>query len=171
MTVKHKVPQLSEAERKVIKDETMQNTQGLLDDNSGDSLIPKVRNFDNDIFSFESRIKVLKEQLQDELENTDEYTEVQRLSEALKVARENLKRRMQNNRIYMDLTEELGDEKLALKDAKANMSDFLLAYFVKTQEHQIELGPKQAREVIIKGRLGKPKDFQTNIFSNREEEK
>jgi hypothetical protein len=133
----------------------------------GDHLewIGKVRTFDADIHSFESRIKTLREQLVEEIENTDEYDEVLELQEKLKTARDNLKRRLESNQTYMDLTEDLANEKLSLKDAQANMSDFLLGYFADTHERQIELGPANAREVILKGKLGKPKDFQTNLFS------
>lgn len=127
--------------------------------------IHKVRTFDADIHSFQSRIKTLNDQIQEEVEKTDEYTEVFELQEKLKVARENLKRRLSNNSTYIDLVEDIANEKLSLKDAQANMSDFLLGYFAETHERQIELGPANAREVILKGKLGKPKDFQTNLFS------
>jgi hypothetical protein len=60
---------------------------------------------------------------------------------------------------------DLADEKLSLKDAQDNLSDFLLAYFADTRERQIELAPQNAYELTIKAKLGKAKDFQTNIFS------
>ena len=67
-----------------------------------------------------------------------------------------------------DLLEQLADEKEALKTARQNLSGFLLGYFHETGERQIELAEKDAREVILKGKLGKPKDFQTSIFGQVE---
>lgn len=128
-------------------------------------IIVKVRTFDNDIKSFQSRIKTLKEQITEQIENTEEYTAVLEATAKLNIAKQNLKRRLEANQDYMNLMSELADEKLTLKDAQDNMSDFLLGYFVETHERQIELGPANAREVILKGKLGKKKDFQTNLFS------
>lgn len=128
-------------------------------------VISKVRTFDGDIRSFKSRIKTLNERITEIIENTDEHEVIVSLKDKLELARDNLKRRLSNSSEYVKLMEDLADEKLSLKDAQANMSDFLLGYFADTHERQIELGPKQAREVILNGRLGKPKDFQTNIFS------
>lgn len=65
-----------------------------------------------------------------------------------------------------EIIEGLAEERLALKDAEGNLSEFLLGYFHETGEKQIDLGPGQGREVILKGKLGKQKAIQTNIFSH-----
>lgn len=129
------------------------------------NLITKVRTFDGDIKSFESRIKTIKERMQEVLDVMDEYEAMSDAEARLKLLKEDLKRRLDGNSEWIKLTEDLAEEALSLKDAKDNMSDFLLAYFAETHEKQIELGPKEAREVVLRGRLGKAKDFQTNIFS------
>jgi len=126
--------------------------------------VEKVRTFMQDIESFKNRIATIKEQLVEMAENTNEFTEVQRCEEALAVARENLKRRLANMDGYNDLNEELADEKESLKTANQNLSDFLLGYFHETGERQIEISPKDAREVLLTGKLGKAKKFQTNLF-------
>ena len=131
--------------------------------------IDKVRRLDGDLKSFESRIKtLLANRPVDEIENTDEFTKVKEQTRMLlSVAEENLKRRLMSNSTYVSLTEELADEKISAKDARANISDFLLGYYKETGERQIELGPAYAREVTLRGRLGKAIDFQTSIFSER----
>jgi len=129
--------------------------------------ISKVRTFEGDINSFQSRIKTIQEQLVEMAENTDEYTEVMRAQDALRLAQEKLKDRLSRVDGYNDLCEELADEKDALKTAKQNLSDFLLGYFHETGERQIETSPKNAREVILSGRLGKEKKFQTSLFGVR----
>jgi len=130
--------------------------------------IGKVRTFDADVHSFQSRIKSIQESMQDVLDGTDEYSAVLRAQDELETARANLKRRLDGNSEWIALTEDLAQERLSLKDAQANLSEFLLGYFHDTGEKQIELGPGNGREVILKGRLGKAKDFQTNIFSRME---
>ncbi|HEX4775068.1 MAG TPA: hypothetical protein VH234_06145 [Candidatus Saccharimonadales bacterium] len=129
------------------------------------NIISKVRTFDGDIKSFKSRIKTIQERMQEVLDGTDEYSAVLEAQGKLDLTKENLKRRLDGISEWIKLTEDLAEERLSLKDANENMSDFLLAYFADTREKQIELGPKDAREVTIKARLGKAKDYQTNLFS------
>lgn len=129
------------------------------------NIISKVRTFDGDIQSFKSRIKNIQEDMQDILDEVNEYDAVVVLQGELEVAKANLKRRLQSNSKWLKLTEDLADERLSKKDAEANLSDFLLEYFADTHEKQIELGPQNAREVVYKAKLGKAKEFQTNLFS------
>jgi regulator of replication initiation timing len=130
--------------------------------------IEKIRTFQGNIDSFVSRIKVIDEQLLEMAENTDEYTEVVRANDALKLAQENLKERLSRVDGYNNLMEERADEREALKTAKLNLSDFLLGYYHDTGERQIETSPKEAREVILTGRLGKERKFQTSLFGVKE---
>lgn len=134
-------------------------------DTDNTRLVENVRTFDRDIHKFEHNLKTLKEQATEQVEKLPEHDEVERLKEELKQAREALKQATLRLPGYNDLMEQIGDEKDALKTAKLNLSDFLLGYFKETGERQIELEPKDAREVILKGRLGKPTQFQTSIFN------
>jgi predicted nucleic acid-binding Zn-ribbon protein len=130
-----------------------------------DNMVGKIRTFDQDALSFRQRIKTLKEQIQEEVERAPEYTRVQNIINELKDARADLKRRLERNSTYMGLLQELADERLALTDAERNMSDFLKGYYADTREEQIELTPEDTRMVVIRAKLGKPQDFQTNLFS------
>src|SRR5947209_10589047 len=134
-------------------------------------LIDHVRTFDQDIRKFEINLKRLKEMATEAVEKLPEHDEVERLQEELKQAREALKQATLRLPGYNDLMQQIADEKDALKSAKLNLSDFLLGYFKETGERQIELEPKDAREIILKGRLGKAKEFQTNLFRQEEDEK
>jgi DNA repair exonuclease SbcCD ATPase subunit len=140
-------------------------------DQDNTRLIDHVRTFDRDIQKFDHNVKRLKEMATEAVEKLPEHDEVERLKEELKQAREALKQATLRLPGYNDLQQQIGDEKDALKEAKLNLSDFLLGYFHETGERQIELEPKDAREVILKGRLGKAKDFQTNLFAGGENEK
>ena len=128
-------------------------------------IIAKVRTYDKDIRSFQSKAKQLSDDMTKIAEGTDEYTEVLKLNAQLETARANLKRRLAGNSAWIKLSEELAEERLSITDAQNSMSDFLLVYFADTKEKQIEFGPHEAKEVILRARLGKAKDFQTNLFS------
>jgi DNA repair exonuclease SbcCD ATPase subunit len=133
----------------------------------------QIRIFQNDVDRFESNIKTLREQVQEIIEGTDEHERVLALTEQLKQAKVDLKRALMAKPEYNELLEKLADEKDAWKSAKENLSDFLLGYFRETGEQQIELEPKDAREVILQARLGKAKGFQTSMFGksvNNEED-
>jgi DNA repair exonuclease SbcCD ATPase subunit len=134
-------------------------------------LIDNVRTFDQDIRKFETNIKRLNEMATEAVEKLPEHDEVERLKEELKTAREALKQATLRLPGYNDLQQQIADEKDALKSAKLNLSDFLLGYFHETGERQIELEAKDAREIILKGKLGKPTQFQTNLFRQEEDEK
>jgi hypothetical protein len=129
------------------------------------ALISKIVTFDKDIHKFESKIRDLQENAEDVVSETIEHKNIKALEDQLKSEREALKRRMMSNSDYNALLMIIADEKDALHQAKENMSDFLVAYFGDTKELQIELGPRMAREVLIKARLGKETQYQTSIFN------
>jgi DNA repair exonuclease SbcCD ATPase subunit len=132
---------------------------------SDNSLIDKIRAFDGDIRRFETSIKEKKERLQANIEALPEYAAVESLKEQAKTAQEALKRATERLAGYNDLMEDIAEDNEALKSARMNMSDFLLGYFKETGEKQIELSEEDAREVILKGKLGKPTQYQTNLFT------
>lgn len=134
---------------------------------SGEKLkrVSDIRTYKKDVLSFKSRIKVIQADMAEIVDNTDEGTEVLKLEQQLETARANLRRRLEGNSEWAKLTEDLADERLSLRDAERILSDYLLAYFADTKEKQVELGPHEAHEVILNGKLGKEKDFQTNLFS------
>jgi DNA repair exonuclease SbcCD ATPase subunit len=140
------------------------------DDQANTRLIENVRTFDHDIRKFETNIKHLKEMATEAVEKLPEHDEVEQLKEQLKQARETLKQATLRLPGYNDLMQQIADEKDALKSAKLNLSDFLLGYFHETGEKQIELEAKDAREIILKGKLGKPTQFQTSIFNQETEQ-
>lgn len=132
--------------------------------------IEKIRTFDQDIRRFDHQAKTVKELIQAKVEELPEYATVESLKEQLAQARKALKQATLRIPGYNDLCNNLADEKDALKNARLNLSDFLLGYYAETKERQIELGPEGSREVILKGRLGKPKDDQLNLLTQESEE-
>lgn len=139
--------------------------KGLEVDSETLEMIARVRTFEADIKSFASRLKTLLEQKQEIVENTNEYDAVLKVQEALAEANDKLRTALSSKDGYNDLLESIGEEREALSSARRNLSDFLLGYFHKTGERQIEIANHKAREVILSGRLGKEKDYQTSIFA------
>ena len=135
-----------------------------------DQTIEKIRIFDQDIRRFDHQAKTVKELIRAKVEELPEYATVESLSEQLKEARKALKQAKLRLPGYNDLCNNLADEQDALKNAKLNLSDFLLGYFAETKARQIALEPKDEREVILKARLGKPKDDQLNLLTQGSEE-
>jgi tRNA A37 methylthiotransferase MiaB len=133
------------------------------------SWITKVKTYQSDVDDFKQRIKTANETLVEKIENTIEHEEVAKLEEQLRKARENLKYKLMNKSDYVELLGEKADLKDSLSAAKKNLSDTLLGYFHKTGEQQIEISAKEAREVILTGKLGKEKEFQTSLFSKAKE--
>lgn len=133
------------------------------DDQTG--LIDNVRTFDHELRGHNQNIKTIREQLQEIVESTDEYLVVQSLNDQLKAAKDKLKYRLLGMQSYTDLAEKLADEKHQKQEAEVEISDFLLAYHAETRERQVELEPGDAREVVLKARLGKPRNYQLNLLS------
>jgi len=132
--------------------------------------ISKIKTFEGDIKQFKDRVKTIEEQLQEKVENTDEYTEVLDLQAKLSAAQERLKLKLSNDGDYNNLLEERAAEKDSLKSATQNLSDFILGYFHETGERQIETGPHNGRELVLSGKLGKEKKFQTSLFGVKAED-
>src|SRR5438045_1173240 len=99
------------------------------------------------------------------VENLPEHDEVEALEEQLKAKREALKQDTLRVPGLNDLQQQLADEKDALKQARLNLSEVLLGYFHDTGQLQIELEAQDARDIILKGKLGKAKDGQVSLFS------
>ena len=109
-------------------------------------------------------------QAQEAVEKLPEHDEVEALKEQLKAKREVLKQAMLRAPGLNDLQQQLADEKDALKQARLNLSVFLLGYFHETGQQSIELEPQDTREIILKGRLKKTKDQQVSIFNQENEQ-
>ena len=127
-------------------------------------IIESVRLFDHDIRQAAGNIKVLKEQVAEVVEATEEFAVVESLKAQLKGAKEKLKYKLLGTARYNDLMGKMADYKDGKKSAEIDMSDYLVAYHANTKERQIEINDGDARDVIVKAKLGKAKDFQVSMF-------
>lgn len=133
-------------------------------------LIDNVRTFDHEQREHAQNIKTLREQMQEVAESLPEHAAVESLKAQLKAAQDTLKFKLLRTPRYNELADRLADEKHQKLEAETDLSDFLLAYHAETKERQIELEPKDAREVILKAKLGKSREFQTSLLTQGGEE-
>ncbi len=128
-------------------------------------IIDTVRTYAGDIDETASRVKLLKEQQAEVLENMPAYEDYIRAKEDLERAAEHLKSSLLQNGKYNDLAEKLADEKVVLKDQRGILSSYLLEHYRLTGERQIEMSEHDAREIKFTGKLGKEVKYQTNLFA------
>lgn len=137
---------------------------------SQDDMLTKVKQLDGHIFNCNGRLKTLKEELQDLLEDHTAYQELVKAREAMARAKDGLQRALMENSRYNELTESIATERTDIKETKYTLSSYLVEYYAQTHANQVELdGEGQARDVVVTGKLGKPGKFQTNLFSNNNE--
>lgn len=136
-------------------------------DNSGDdgSSLETIRTYAHDLEEFAGKKKVANERLVEIEAGWEETTEVERLSEELKKAKENLKYKRLNSSTYNDQTEVIAEIKREEKEAKEILSDYLINHFATTHERQVLMNEANgdAREINIKATLGKETKYQTSL--------
>lgn len=139
--------------------------------NDDNSTIETIRTYAQDIDAGKSNIKTLREQIKERIEQNHNYAEVERLTAELKKAKDDLKYSLMQDSTYNDLMETLGSQKEELKENEEVLSDYLVEHYVKTHEKQVEMNPANgdAREVLLKGKLGQEQKYQTNLFLSKEQ--
>lgn len=133
-------------------------------------ILEDIRENEKDIQLKEQRIKTLKEDLDEKIDNTEAGDRVGKLKDQLKIAQEDLMSELKRNSEVNDLMEEIGAEKDTLKGIKFTLSNNLVAYFAQTQERQVQMDDEgHARDLIMSAKLGKEeKHYQESIFSGLE---
>lgn len=133
-----------------------------------DSTVETIRMYAKDVDSKSAQVKVLQEEIDEAIEGANAYSEVTDLETKLYAAKQKLKIELQRTPTYVNACERMADLKEELKDSKGILSDYLVEHFVRTHERQVEINTinGDAREVVIKGRLGKKKKLQTSLFGS-----
>jgi hypothetical protein len=132
--------------------------------------ISTIKTYELDIEQTKEQVKTITEQIKDELESMPSYHAVQEAEAALADAKTRLKQELLGNADYNDMLEtkgQLGDQ---LRDQKDILSEHIIAYYGLTQERQLQIEDDgDARELILKGSLGKKQKYQTSLFGGRDE--
>lgn len=130
-------------------------------------IIKDIRLNESEIQQKKDRIKILQDDLKEEIDNTDAGQTVGRLKDQLKIAQEDLLSELKRNSSINDLMEEIAAEKEVLKGLQFALSNNLVAYFAQTQERQVQMDEHgHARDVLLSAKLGKDQHlYQESIFN------
>lgn len=128
------------------------------------STIDTIREYAADIDKTKQDIKTLNEAASEQVESETAYNEVAELTEQLAAAKERLKSSLMSNHVYNDVMEKLAECKNKLADQEDILSLHIVEYYAGTHERQIEMNAEgDAREILVKGKLGKRGKFQTRL--------
>jgi hypothetical protein len=124
-----------------------------------------IKSQEYEIQKTKEQIKTRKELIAESIETRQAWLDLESAKAEAVRFKEKLNQELLGDRDYNNQLEDLGQLKEKLKDQKETMSDLVVGYFIDTEEKQIETDSNgDAREIIIKGSLGKTAKFQTSIF-------
>lgn len=113
-----------------------------------------------EISETKNKIKVLREQLRDVMEQNEEYTKLAEEISEVTNKRIEAKKLLAADRDYQKVNADLDDFKLKLKDLQDIMSHYLVTYYNETNSTQIRDNEGETRSVILSAKIGKPEaDF------------
>lgn len=133
--------------------------------------IGTIRNSSADIEALKSQIKTKKEMVDDHVHQKPEWLEYESKKEETAIAKAKLDAALARDADYNNSMTQLAELKDTVKDKQDTLSTFIVGYHAETKETQVELGANgDARQLIIKGRLGKKQKYQTSLFSKESEQ-
>lgn len=139
----------------------MQNKENMLD------TVNSIKSIEMEIESTKGHVKIINEMIADYIQSKQEWLDLESAKEETKRLSDALKNVLANDADYNNNLEELGQLKDKLKSQKEIISDLIVGYKLETRENQIEIGSNgEARQLVLKGKLGKRGKYQTSIFSD-----
>lgn len=133
--------------------------------NGDEGILQQIHRTDQEIEAAKADLKKVSEAIQDCVENTKEYKEIQELKDLIKTKQADLKGSLQMDRQYNRMTEEKAELQFKLKDLKEILSHHLIRYNQETQEVQVPIASSQtkAKQLIITAKLGKEEYYQERM--------
>jgi hypothetical protein len=129
------------------------------------SALDTIRTYQQDINASQESLRNLKEQIDEEIETTAGYDEVQAAKQALDAAKTHFKQNLLSNATYNNLLEEKAQISQKMKDQKEILSDHIVYLFKTTDERQVEVGGDgDARDIVVKGKLGRKGKYQQALL-------
>jgi predicted nucleic acid-binding Zn-ribbon protein len=101
------------------------------------------------------KMKTVKDQLKDVMEQNDEYRALQEELKELTEKRSRAKKLLESDKDYQLVSSELEELKFKYKDLQEIMSHHLVTYFVETQSMQITDDQGETRQVLMSAKIGK----------------
>ncbi|HEY6736265.1 MAG TPA: hypothetical protein VI322_00960 [Candidatus Saccharimonadia bacterium] len=102
------------------------------------------------------KMKTVKDQLKDVMEQNDEYRAIAEELKELGEKRTRAKKLLESDKDYQLVNSELEELKFKYKDLNEIMSHHLVTYFSETQATEIETPEGDSMQVVVSAKLGKP---------------
>lgn len=109
-----------------------------------------------EIAETKGKMKTVKDQLKDVMEQNDEYRALQEELKEVTAKRQTAKKLLEADKDYQLVNSELEEMKFKYKDLQEIMSHHLVTYFSENQTTQITDDQGETRQVILKASIGKP---------------
>lgn len=124
-------------------------------------LIESIRRVELEIAESSGKIKRLKADRADAVEQLQEHADVQELADKLKEARATLKAAITDDPTVGPITAELEEEQAKLKDLRDILSLHLVRYRETSEKQYIEeTDSSKVRPILVTAKLGKPEYHQ-----------
>lgn len=111
-------------------------------------LMPEIR-------QTQDKVKTLREQMRDVMDQNDEYKALQDELKELTNKRQLAKKVLLDDKDYQKVSADLDDERLKLKDLQEIMSHHLVSYYRETNETKVTDDQGETHSVVISAKIGK----------------
>lgn len=101
------------------------------------------------------KMKTVKDQIKDVLEQNDEYRALQEELKELTGKRQTAKKLLEGDKDFQLVNSELEELKYQYKDLQEILSHHLVTYFSETSETQISSPDGDAVQVVVSAKIGK----------------
>ena len=101
------------------------------------------------------KMKTVKDQIKDVLEQNDEYRALQEELKELTGKRQTAKKLLESDKDFQVVNSELEELKYQYKDLQEILSHHLVTYFSETSETQISSPEGDAVQVVVSAKIGK----------------
>jgi hypothetical protein len=102
------------------------------------------------------KIKAMRDNLKDVLDQNQEYKELQEELGELKTKRQQAKKLLEADRDFQTINGELEELKFKQKDLQEIMSHHLVTYYNETQDTTIKDPDGETRQLLLSAKVGKP---------------
>ena len=130
-------------------------------------LIESIHRIDQDIADTRARIKVLADTRRANVEELDEFKELELLMEEVRNARGRLNAAMKDDSTISDIDAELVEERFKFNDLKEMLSHHLVLYNKEAEATFVDItGSEKVRPIVLSAKLGKPEYHQEELFKS-----
>lgn len=108
-----------------------------------------------EIAQSKEKIRTIREQLKDAMEQNEEYKKLEEEIKELSGKRAEAKKLLLADRDFQKINADLDDEKLKNKDLQEILSHYLLSYYNETQKTEVTDDTGETRQLLLSAKLGK----------------